>query len=214
VDESLSMKSRRILPLVAVIVLLGAVLAAVAVMSVAAVPAALVLGLAVLTLITAAGSGLRRRRRRAMTPVPADVDQDVPVDGSGALQLQWIARWDFRPPVTTLRDTRERVAVVLAEWGLTGEAVEPALLVVTELLSNAVEHGHGPRWLSLELANGSVRVEVGDDAPEPPQLRSPEPLRVRGRGLQLVEAVSSQWGWIDDPPGKVVWAEVPTRWPG
>ena len=64
-----------------------------------------------------------------------------------------------------LPDTRERVAVVLAEWGLTGEAVEPTLLVVTELLSNAAEHGHGPGWLAIELADGSVHVEVRDDAP-------------------------------------------------
>jgi anti-sigma regulatory factor (Ser/Thr protein kinase) len=204
-----------ILSVLAVIVLLSAVLAVVAVMSVAAVPAVLVLGLVVLALI-AAGSGRRHRpgRRAPMPPVPTDGDQGVPVHGSGAPpQLRWVFRWDSRPPATTLRDTRERVSVVLAECGLTGAAVEPALLVVTELLSNAVEHADGPRWLSLELGNATVRIEVGDDTPEPPQLQPPEPLRVRGRGLQLVEAVSSQWGWVEDAPGKVVWAEVPTRWP-
>ena len=88
-----------------------------------------------------------------------------------------------------LPGTRERVAVVLAEWGLTGEAVEPTLLVVTELLSNAVEHGRGPEWLSLELAGDAVHVRVRDHAPEQPTLRSADPLQVRGRGLQLVEAL-------------------------
>jgi Histidine kinase-like ATPase domain len=210
------MRSHRILSLVAVIVLLGAVVAAVAVMTVTVLPAALALGLAVLALIAGAGAGLRRRpgRRAHTTPVPADVNEGVSVAGSAASpRPRWVVRWDSRPPVTALHEARERVAVVLAEWGLTGEAVAPTLLVVTELLSNAVEHGRGPGWLSLELADGSVRVEVRDDAPEPPSLRPPDPLRVRGRGLQLVEAVSSRWGFIDDPPGKVVWAEVGTRWP-
>ena len=102
---------------------------------------------------------------------------------------------------------------MLAEWGLTGEAVEPTLLVITEMLSNAVEHGGGPRWLSLELVEESVHVEVCDDGPDPPRLQPHDPWASRGRGLQLVEALSSRWGWTDDPPGKVVWADVPTRWP-
>jgi anti-sigma regulatory factor (Ser/Thr protein kinase) len=209
------MRSHRILSLVAIIVLLGAVVAAVAVMTVTVLPAALALGLAVLALIAGAGAGLRRRpgRRARTTPVPAALKDGV-VAGSGASPgRRWVVQWDSRPPVTALHEARERVAVVLAGWGLTGEAVEPTLLVVTELLSNAVEHGRGPGWLSLAFADESVRVEVRDDVPEPPSLRARDPLRVRGRGLQLVEAVASRWGVTDDPPGKVVWAEVGTRWP-
>ncbi len=199
----------------AAVVLLGVVLAAVAVMSVAALPAALVLGLTVIALVVGVGTRRRRRAgRHPRRPPPlAVVGHDAPVAGSGvSSQLRWATYWDAGPPVQALPDTRERVAVVLAEWGLTGEAVEPTLLVVTELLSNAAEHGHGPGWLALELADGSVHIEVRDDAPEPPHLRPPDPLQVRGRGLQLVDALS-QWGWTDDPPGKVVWADVTTRWP-
>jgi Histidine kinase-like ATPase domain len=204
----------RILALAAV-VLLGVVLAAVAVISVAALPAVLVLGLTVIALVVGVGTRLRHRPGRHPRPTPPlpAVGPDAPVAGPGvSSQLRWAVHWDSGPPVHALPDTRERVAVVLAEWGLTGEAVEPTLLVVTELLSNAAEHGHGPGWLALELADGSVHIEVRDDAPEPPHLRPPDPLQVRGRGLQLVEALS-QWGWTDDPPGKVVWADVTTRWP-
>ena len=46
----------------------------------------------------------------------------------------------------------------------------------------------------------------------PPQLQPIDPLGARGRGLQLVDGLSTGWGWAADPPGKVVWAEVPTRW--
>jgi anti-sigma regulatory factor (Ser/Thr protein kinase) len=205
----------RILALAAVALLLGVALAAVAVMSVAALPVALVLGLTVIALVI--GVGTRRQHRAGRhprrPPPPAVVGHDAPVTGSGvSSQLRWATFWDAGPPVHALPDTRERVAVVLAEWGLTGEAVEPTLLVVTELLSNAAEHGHGPGWLAVELADGSVHVEVRDDTPEPPHLRRPDPSQVRGRGLQLVDALS-QWGWTDDPPGKVVWADVTTRWP-
>ena len=98
-------------------------------------------------------------------------------------------------------------------WDVTGEAVEPTLLVVTELLSNAIDHGRDPVWLSIEMRDESVYVEVRDDAPEPPQLQPLKPLRVRGRGLEMIEAVSSGWGWTADPPGKIVWADVPTNWP-
>jgi anti-sigma regulatory factor (Ser/Thr protein kinase) len=108
---------------------------------------------------------------------------------------------------------RDRLTVVLAEWGLGGEAVEPTLLVVTELLSNAIDHGRSPVRLSVEYSGERVHVEVHDAAPEPPQLQPHDLLRPRGRGLQLVEALSSRWGWTSDPPGKLVWADVPTEWP-
>jgi anti-sigma regulatory factor (Ser/Thr protein kinase) len=202
--------------LAAVVVLLGALMAAVAAMTVAALPIVLGLGLTVLVLVT--GVGARQRhvqgRHAQTTPAATDIDHDNPVGGPSIRpQLRWAVQWESPLPMHALPAIRERAAVVLAEWGLTGEAVEPALLVVTELVTNAVEHARSPRSLSLELANGSVRVEVRDDAAVPPQLGQPDPLQVRGRGLHLVEALSSRWGWAQDPPGKVIWAEVPTRWP-
>lgn len=186
------MKPRRILALVVVVLLVGAGLA---LMTAAALPVALALGFGVLALVAGPGRRLRRRSGR-----------DVP-------RLCWTERWTSEPPVHAVPGTRGRVAVVLAEWGITGEAVEPALLVITELLSNAIDHAAGPVSLSVELVDGSVHVEVRDDGPEPPRLQPFDPSRVRGRGLQLVDALSARWDWIDDPPGKVVRAEVPTGWP-
>lgn len=127
--------------------------------------------------------------------------------------MRWASEWKSAPPTEAIPASRDRVAVVLAEWGLTGAAVEPTLLVVTELLSNAIEHGRGPVSLSIELGDALVHVEVRDAAPEHPRRRPPDPRRPRGRGLQLVEGVSAQWGWTNDSAGKVVWADVPTEWP-
>ena len=111
-------------------------------------------------------------------------------------------------------DTRDRVTLVLAEWGLTDEAVEPTLMVVTELLSNTIDHARGPVSLSVGLSDGGlVHVRVRDASPEAPQMRPPDPARIRGRGVYLVDALSLRWGWTSEPPGKVVWADVPTEWP-
>ena len=200
------------LPVIAaVVVLVGVVVAALAVVTVAALPAALALGLTVLGLVGASARRRHRVRRDDTEPTVAPASSGAGTDVPS--RLQWDVQWDSEPPAYALHDAREQVAGVLSGWGLTGEAAEPTLLVVTELLSNAVEHGGGPRWLSLDLAGGSVHVEVRDDAPEPPQPRPHDPLQTRGRGLQMVEALSSRWGWTVDPPGKVTWADVPTRWP-
>ena len=114
-----------------------------------------------------------------------------------------------RPPVEAVPLTRRQLSVVLGEWGLTGEPYEDVLMVVTELLSNAVDHGRGPVRLMVELRSDSVRIEVHDTAPDAPRPQPLDPYAVRGRGLQMVEALSSRWGWTDGPAGKIVWADVP-----
>ena len=212
----LAMKFRRLLLLAAVVVLLGAVLTGLVVMTIAALPVALAIGLSLIAVVAGLGTHLLRspRGRTRASPVPpgaqGDTEMSVPAVSP---RLRWATQWEGVPPARAVPSTRHRVNAVLAEWDVTGEAVEPTLLVVTELLSNAIDHGRDPVWLSIELRDESVYVEVRDDAPEPPQLQPLEPLRVRGRGLQMIEAVSSGWGWTADPPGKIVWADVPTNWP-
>jgi anti-sigma regulatory factor (Ser/Thr protein kinase) len=126
---------------------------------------------------------------------------------------RWATRWESTPPPDAVPSSRERVTVVLAEWGLAGEAVEPTLLVVTELLSNAIDHARGPVELAVEYPGEWVHVEVHDGAPDAPHRQPHDMLRTRGRGLQMVEALSVRWGWTPTPPGKVVWADVATEWP-
>jgi anti-sigma regulatory factor (Ser/Thr protein kinase) len=209
-----------VLVLAAAALVLGVLVVGLAMMAAAALPLALVLGAAVLTLVGGVATrprGGARRRRSRWAPVRSDVagdHADVRVDEPGGeLRLRWSTSWESDPPVHAVPHTRERVAAVLAEWGLSGEPVEPTLLVVNELLSNAIDHAHGPVRLSVELSAETVRVEVRDATPDAPQLRPPDPARARGRGVHLVDALSSRWGWTPDPPGKVVWADVPTEWP-
>ena len=186
---------RRSLALAATIALLGVVVVGLAVITVVAFPLALTIELAVLALVAGVASRAtkrRRGRRRARGSAPL-----------------WVTRWVSEPPVEAVPLTRRQLSVVLGEWGLTGEPREDVLLVVTELLSNAVDHGRGPVRLTVESRSGSVRIEVHDTAPDAPRPQPLDPYAVRGRGLQMVEALSSQWGWTDGPAGKIVWAEVP-----
>lgn len=95
----------------------------------------------------------------------------------------------------------------LSAWGLT-RITDDVELVVSELVANAVEHAGGVRSIALTALNGCVRVEVSDGDPTPPTLRMADPTQPRGRGLQLVAAVSQDWGVRPADGGKVVWAEL------
>jgi len=83
---------------------------------------------------------------------------------------------------------------------LVGDHLEPGrlddvLLVVTELVSNAVVHGQGEVVLRLQLEDGVVRGEVIDHGGGfERELRSHGTDDVTGRGLLLVESIASRWG--------------------
>ena len=214
---SVSVRARRLLLLAVSVLVVGVVVAVLVVVTAAAVPLVLALGAAAIALV--AGGAVRPRRRagwRRGRSASDPTTRDRPgAGGRGAASpLRWSTRWESEPPVHAVPDTRDRVTLVLAEWGLTDEAVEPTLMVVTELLSNPIDHAPGPVSLSVGLsAGGVVQVKVQDASPEPPQMRPPDPARIRGRGVYLVDALSLRWGWTPEPPGKVVWADVPTEWP-
>ena len=90
---------------------------------------------------------------------------------------------------------------------------ETVVLLVSELVSNAVQHGgpHGPRatvGLEVETRPHLVRVEVTDAGPGDPSLGNGAVNHPSGRGLLLVEALASRWGCEHLPVGKTVWFEI------
>jgi anti-sigma regulatory factor (Ser/Thr protein kinase) len=89
---------------------------------------------------------------------------------------------------------------------------EDTLLIVSELVTNAVRHGRPEIVLHLELTGDRVRIEVQDGSDELPLVPADQPAvdRLTGRGLLIVAATASDWGIarLTGRSGKTVWAEL------
>ncbi|MEU2022325.1 ATP-binding protein [Streptomyces sp. NPDC016469] len=101
----------------------------------------------------------------------------------------------------------------LGEWRTGGDTVDSVVLIVSELVTNAVVHTAGARVLcELRCLDGRLRVSVQDqgDQPDGPRLgRGADDEH--GRGLLLVDSLARSWGSRDagDGSGRIVWAELP-----
>lgn len=92
--------------------------------------------------------------------------------------------------------------------------VEPVRLVVSELATNALVHAHTAFVVTLEARDGVVRLSVRDDSLSLPARRAAQVLDATGRGLEIVDIVSADWGIDTDAAGsKEVWASFPVRGP-
>lgn len=108
-------------------------------------------------------------------------------------------------------EARRFVAQTLSAWKL-GDACAEALLAVSELVTNAVTHGCGAVQVRLSMRRATLRVEVEDEGPGPPEAerRPHRPDRVGGHGLHIVEQLASRWGTLrPGRGGSVVWFETP-----
>ncbi|MFE5121379.1 ATP-binding protein [Streptomyces sp. NPDC056669] len=118
-----------------------------------------------------------------------------------------VRRWTRHPRCVAL--ARADLRKALAGWGLIA-VEEAALLVLSELITNAVRHARVPgRQIETRYLHqgDKVRIEVHDAADQLPKLRTPTPESVRGRGLVLVETLADQWGVTPRAAvGKAVWA--------
>ncbi|MGW5215982.1 ATP-binding protein [Streptomyces sp. NPDC004051] len=99
--------------------------------------------------------------------------------------------------------------VLLRQWGLTAATTEDAVLLVSELVGNAVRHT-GARVFGLRLRRRPrrIRVEVRDPSRGLPCLMPVQELDVSGRGLFLVDTLADRWGVDLLPRGKTTWFEM------
>ena len=107
--------------------------------------------------------------------------------------------------------TARRLAqvVVLRQWGLTPKMTEDAVLLVSELVGNAVRHT-GARVFGLRMRRrrGWIRIEVRDPSRGLPCLMPVQETDISGRGLFLVDKLSDRWGVDLLPRGKTTWFEM------
>lgn len=98
-----------------------------------------------------------------------------------------------------------RRLIVQTLHDLPDESLQVVLLLASELVSNAVRHGAGPVGVHVVCGDGNVRVDVQDQSPEWPVMRSVDADALNGRGLVLVESLSNGWGVLGEGTGKTVW---------
>jgi signal transduction histidine kinase len=89
--------------------------------------------------------------------------------------------------------------------------VDPDVVAVltSELVANAIALGAGEVTVTIRCTEDRLRVEVRDHGYGMPQVAHPSPIDAGGgRGLMIVEELSSAWGVQQFLPGKIVWFEV------
>ncbi|MFF0437036.1 ATP-binding protein [Streptomyces sp. NPDC004327] len=99
--------------------------------------------------------------------------------------------------------------VVLRHWRLSPQIAEHAVLLVSELVGNAVRHT-GARVFALRMLRrrGWIRIEVRDPSRGLPCLMPVSEMDTSGRGLFLVDKLSDRWGVDLAPRGKTTWFEM------
>jgi anti-anti-sigma factor len=115
------------------------------------------------------------------------------------------ARLTLGPVLTAAAAGRQFVAEVCGQWGLQALA-EPAALVASELVANAVVHAHTALELRVELRGSRLQVAVHDQDPDVAELLAAKEGTDRGMGLEIVDQVASAWGVRQEGVGgKTVW---------
>jgi anti-sigma regulatory factor (Ser/Thr protein kinase) len=121
------------------------------------------------------------------------------------------AKVDLLPVSRSVPAARHVAAAVLAGWGTPHDSDDVALLV-TELVTNVIDHVGGEAALTLELAcsDGWLRIAVADGSSIRPVVQELSSERPRGRGLLMVQAIADRWGVEDHQGGKRIWFELST----
>ncbi|MFD6832771.1 ATP-binding protein, partial [Streptomyces diastaticus] len=116
-----------------------------------------------------------------------------------------------------LRAARQDLREALEGWQL-GPLADIAVLLTCELVTNALLHTGGDTTLTAQpvrRAGGgrALRLSVSDTSPASPRRRPATEQHTSGRGMLLVEELTSAWGVEPRGTGKTVWCEIPLAVP-
>ena len=126
---------------------------------------------------------------------------------------------DLRAPLSDdpreVASARHQLSDHLAEHGVPEEITDTAVLLMSELVTNAILHGEPPVELLVHGQKDGLRVEVCDNDRDSFALLQPRAdaaaYRLGGRGLQLVDSLAARWGACLEGPAKSVWFEIDLR---
>jgi len=98
-----------------------------------------------------------------------------------------------------------RAALQTASLDGWGDVTE---LLTNELVTNAVCHVGHPVRLRVATPGDRIRVEVDDDSSDEPRVLDVGEHATHGRGMLLVDHLSTRWGFDQRARGKTVWFEI------
>ncbi|MGC0328034.1 serine/threonine-protein kinase RsbW [Streptomyces sp. SAI-170] len=113
----------------------------------------------------------------------------------------------FAPARVCVQRARRDITAVLRLWDVREVLIHDVVLTVSELVTNAVQHGMGDVRLRASNAKGQLLIEVTDDSRAPATLRAVGHADTSGRGLLLVSALAQDWGISED--GRTTWCSFP-----
>jgi len=122
----------------------------------------------------------------------------------GRLSRQRLRRLYLPPTTSAPNQARGLLVATLDQWQVP-HLREPAELVVSELVSNAVRHAGTELEVCIARHDAGVCIAVRDDNPDPPRPRRAG-TGEGGRGLFLVNVLAYRWGWLKAGRTKLVWA--------
>ncbi|WP_030903673.1 ATP-binding protein [Streptomyces sp. NRRL F-5126] len=124
--------------------------------------------------------------------------------------------WHFSRHPRSVARARSLLSVQAAEWKVPDEVTDTSVLLLSELVTNALRHADCARGreirarVLLDSDGGSLRVEVSDACAALPRVRHAASDDETGRGLALVAALAARWGAAPRACGigKTVWFEL------
>nr|WSW69142.1 SpoIIE family protein phosphatase [Streptomyces sp. NBC_00995] len=116
------------------------------------------------------------------------------------------AAWELPHDTSAPAEARRLVAAQLAGWNLPDDTGDATVLIVSELVTNAVRYGRPPVRLRLILDRG-LTCEIRDGSTTAPHMKYAGAVDEGGRGLFIISRLATLWGTRYAPQGKTVWSE-------
>ena len=139
-----------------------------------------------------------------MTPLAAVRDS-----GGAFLEIyRTMPRTRLPPDPTSPAIGRRFVADVLWQRGFPTDAIDDAVLLASEAITNAVVHAGTPVDVVVVADASMARIEVHDGCPVSPLVGDAAAERWGGRGLRVIQALAEAWGFRGSGDGKCLWFEV------